>query len=95
MQLEETIAVSIVYALPDEQIVIELRVPSGTTAREAIERSGLLSRFPDARASKIGIYGRVVEANSRLSDCDRLEIYRDLTADAKLARRERAARRLR
>jgi putative ubiquitin-RnfH superfamily antitoxin RatB of RatAB toxin-antitoxin module len=95
MQVEETIAVSIVYALPDEQVMIELRVPSGTTAREAIERSGLLSRFPDACASKIGIYGRLVETDSRLDDGDRLEIYRNLTADAKLARRERAARRLR
>ena len=95
MQVEETIAVSIVYALPDEQVMIELRVPSGTTAREAIERSGLLSRFPDACARKLGIYGRLVEADSRLTDGDRLEIYRNLTADAKLARRARAARRLR
>jgi uncharacterized protein len=95
MQLEETIAVSIVYALPDEQIVIELRVPSGTSARDVIQRSGLLSRFPNACARKLGIYGRLVEADFRLSDGDRLEIYRNLTADAKLARRERAARRLR
>ncbi|GIT27769.1 MAG: hypothetical protein CM1200mP41_38130 [Gammaproteobacteria bacterium] len=38
--------VEVVYALPEEQFLVELSLPSGSTARDAVEQSGLLTRFP-------------------------------------------------
>ena len=40
------IDIEVAYALPDEQVVLALRVAAGTTVREAIEQSGILERFP-------------------------------------------------
>ena len=80
------------YALREEQVLLELEVTDGTTARQAIERSGILQRFPEidlARAG-LGIFGRVVAPDTPLRDGDRVEIYRPLIADPKLARRTRA-----
>jgi len=86
------IRVEVVYALPGEQPLVALVLPEGTIVQQAIERSGLLSRFPDidpARA-KVGIFGRVTPADTELRDGDRVEIYRPLQADPKDARRTRA-----
>lgn len=87
-----TIHVEVVYALREEQVLIALELPEGVTVRQAIERSGLLERFPDidpARMS-VGIFGRVTPEDARLEDGDRVEIYRPLVVDPKDARRGRA-----
>ena len=83
------IGVEVVYALPTEQVVLELRVPLGTTARSAIELSGILTRFPEIRLADnpIGVYGRVVDPDRVLEDGDRVEIYRPLEMDPREARR--------
>jgi putative ubiquitin-RnfH superfamily antitoxin RatB of RatAB toxin-antitoxin module len=90
MQHDE-IDVAVAYALPGRHIVLALRVPGGTTAREAIELSGLAREFPEVATLPFGIYGKVVPPSTRLDAGDRVEIYRPLTADPKLARRRRAA----
>lgn len=86
------IAVEVVYALPDAQTLIELEVAPGTTARQAIEQSGILRRFPqiDPDVRKIGIFGKAARPDVVLKDGDRVEIYRPLIADPKDARRRRA-----
>jgi len=81
--------VEVVYALPQREERVRLRLPEGATVRDALEKSGLL---PLARG-KFGIFGRVVQADTRLKPGDRVEIYRPLAADPKEARRRRAARR--
>jgi putative ubiquitin-RnfH superfamily antitoxin RatB of RatAB toxin-antitoxin module len=91
MAVEALLRIEVVYALPGEQVVIALSVPEGTTAAEALERSGLAERFPETAASPIGVFGRVVAPDTALSDGDRVEIYRPLVADPKQARRRRAA----
>ena len=86
--------VEIVYALRDRQVLLAFEVEGGTTARQAVERSGILQRFPEidlARAG-LGIFGRVVSPDTPLRDGDRVEIYRPLIADPKQARRTRARR---
>jgi len=86
--------VEIVYALRDRQVLLTLEVEEGTTARLAVERSGILQRYPEvdlARAG-LGVFGRVVSPETLLRDGDRVEIYRLLIADPKQARRERAQR---
>lgn len=88
------LTVEVVYALAEEQIVIALTVPAGSTVQDAIDLSGIGERFPRIAeaGAPVGIYGRVTPRDARVSDGDRVEIYRPLAADAKQARRRRAAR---
>ena len=90
-----TIRVEVVYALPAEQFLAEIELPEGATVRQAIERSGVLRRFPDIDPARVrvGIFGRVTADDTRLEDGDRIEIYRPLVVDPKDARRDRAGRR--
>lgn len=84
--------VSVVYASPAQQVCIELPLAPGMTVREAIERSGLLARFPaiDLALHRVGIYGALCELDRRLAAGDRVEIYLPLQVDPKEARRRRA-----
>ena len=86
--------VEVVYALPDRQILLTLDVEQGTTARMAVERSGILQRHPevDLERTKLGVFGRAVSPGTSLRDGDRVEIYRPLIANPRQARRERAHR---
>lgn len=91
MAAEALLAIEVVYARPEEQVVIALSVPAGTTAAEAVERSGLAARFPEiADHPKLGVFGSPVPADTPLAAGDRVEIYRPLIADPKQARRGRA-----
>jgi putative ubiquitin-RnfH superfamily antitoxin RatB of RatAB toxin-antitoxin module len=83
--------IEVVYALRDEQALITLEVEEGTTAEQAVERSGILARYPglDLGRGRIGIFGKPVEPGTVLQEGDRVEIYRPLTADPKEARRAR------
>ena len=88
--------IGVAYALPDEQVIISLDVPSGTTVNGAIERSKLLQKYPDIDLTKqaVGIFSRKVDLDYVLSEDDRFEIYRPLQIDPKDARmaRVKAAR---
>jgi putative ubiquitin-RnfH superfamily antitoxin RatB of RatAB toxin-antitoxin module len=88
------IRVEVVYALREEQVLVALEVEEGTTARQAVEESGILQRFPemDLDSTSVGIFGRVTAFDTPLHDGDRVEIYRALLADPKEARRARAKR---
>jgi putative ubiquitin-RnfH superfamily antitoxin RatB of RatAB toxin-antitoxin module len=90
----EDIAVRVVYALPDRQVVVQLRVPLGTKVTEVVSRSGLLEQFPEigARPIAYAIYGRVVEETYEVRSGDRIEILRPLQVDPKTSRRQAAAR---
>ena len=86
------IAVTVVYALPGRAIEIDLRLDDGATVAEAIERSGIAARFPDAAHAPAGIFGKRVPRDTPLATGDRVEIYRPLLADPKDSRRRRARR---
>jgi len=90
---EETITVEVAYALPGEQVIIELQVPDGTTAEKAVEVSGIRDRFPeiDLSVHKLGIFGKAMPRDRVLAAGDRVEIYRSLIADPKEVRRRRAS----
>jgi hypothetical protein len=91
MAHEGMIAVEVVCALRERQIVIELSVPAGTSVRAALELSDVRNRVGISGDAQVGIYGRVVTRETILRDGDRVEIYRPLMADPKQARRRRAA----
>lgn len=92
--LDTEIMIEVAYALAGNQLLLELRVTQGTTAREALAQSGILARIPefDHERLKVGIFGKVVKADTVLQAGDRVEIYRPLIADPKEARRRRATR---
>jgi uncharacterized protein len=89
---EETIEIEVVYALPGHQVMRELRLSSGTTVKEAVERSGIPDLYPDIdfARNKLGIFGKLANPDARLRTGDRVEIYRPLARDPKEIRRERA-----
>lgn len=84
--------VEVVYALPDEQKVISLEVPEGTTVQAAIELSGILSLYSeiDLTQQPVGIFSQVTDLETSLKEADRVEIYRKLLLDPMEARRRRA-----
>ena len=96
MDKPQTIAVEVVYATASKQKLLRLSVPYGTTMREAAERSGIASMFPelDLVTVPMGIYGKAVPKPDQrvLEDGERVEIYRPLIADPKEARKQRAAK---
>jgi putative ubiquitin-RnfH superfamily antitoxin RatB of RatAB toxin-antitoxin module len=89
------IQIEVVYATAEEQLIISLQVPLGTTAEQAIIASQLLARFPqiDLNRTKIGIFSQLCSFNTVLKAGDRVEIYRPLLRDPKEARRHRATER--
>lgn len=88
----EKIFIEVVYALPQEQVLISLDVDKGTTVEQAVKLSGILERFSDIdlTKNKLGIFGKATKADQKLRDKDRVEIYRPLIADPKESRRKRA-----
>ena len=90
--MNEQIEIEVVYALPCNQILRQLHVPAGTTAKQAVELSGIGAIFPeiDLSQNKLGIFGKLVKPETILRDRDRVEIYRPLSVDPKEGRRRRA-----
>lgn len=91
MPMEVTVAYS---PLAREVREIVLRLPPGTTVAQALQQSGLQTLYPDLdlSAATVGIWGRKAGPEQVLRDQDRLEIYRPLRVDPKVARRERFAK---
>lgn len=97
----DLIRVEVVYALPDRQVLIPLRVARGTTAREAVKLSGIELEFPriDLGTCPMGIFSRHLDGRDLplpddyvLRSKDRVELYRPLLLDPKQARLARAVK---
>lgn len=86
--------VEVVYARTDIQVLLAVELDDSATAREAIERSGLLQRFPeiDLRRNQVGVFGKPCGLDHPLVPGDRVEIYRPLPVDPQQLRRSRAFR---
>lgn len=86
------LSISLVYSPAPRQVrewVLEL--PAGATVARALAASGVLKEFPELQAARLvlGIWGRKTTPGHALRDHDRVEIYRSLRVDPKVARRER------
>ena len=86
--------VEVAYALSHQQFLRRLKMPSGSTVRQAIVQSGVLSKFPeiDLKSVKVGIFARPVDLDVLLNSGDRVEIYRPLILSQTDARHLRAER---
>jgi putative ubiquitin-RnfH superfamily antitoxin RatB of RatAB toxin-antitoxin module len=92
--MPDEILVEIAYALPEEQVIISIKVPTIFNVQQAIEKSGIQKKFPsiDLSKNKVGIFGKKTTLDHLLKDRDRIEIYRPLILDPKEMRRKRAAK---
>lgn len=90
--MSELVNIEVVYALPEKQVLLSLKVASGSSIEQALQQSGVLRRFPelDLAMMKVGIYSRIVPLTTALVGGERIEIYRPLTADPREMRRKRA-----
>ncbi|MES2878338.1 MAG: RnfH family protein [Pseudomonadota bacterium] len=90
-----TLQITVVYApRPRDVREVSLCLAPGSTVSQSLQASGLLHLFPliNQPATVIGVWGRKADLNQPLRENDRVEIYRPLTVDPKVARRERFAK---
>ena len=113
MAPESRMEVVVIYA-PAARQVCEwtLDLPAGATVGDALQASGLMTRFPELDWAQprcvrgivgefadesmrvttgvtIGVWGRKAQIDQVLRAQDRVEVYRALRVDPKVARRER------
>tara|TARA_R110002167_G_C12701124_1_gene653522 strand:- start:4321 stop:4620 length:300 start_codon:yes stop_codon:yes gene_type:complete len=90
------INVEVAYALPDEQKIFKVKVELGCTVYEAVIRSKIVEYFPqiDPDNDPMGVFGKAVRDPRQevLKAGQRVEIYRPLIIDPKVARANRAAK---
>ena len=84
--------VTVVYS-PGARVVHErsLVLPDGATVEQALDACGWRGEVGQSGegVALLGVWGRKVTAQQQLRDHDRVEIYRALTVDPKVARRAR------
>jgi len=87
-----SLRVSVAFALPDRQEVVELELAEGSTVADALKAARIGERLPGYAADRfaVGVWSRRRDPGTKLRDGDRVEVYRPLQADPKDARRARA-----
>jgi putative ubiquitin-RnfH superfamily antitoxin RatB of RatAB toxin-antitoxin module len=92
-RVPKRVNIQVAYADADGEVIVDLAVAEGCTARDAIAQSGVLARV-SVPQDDLGyaIFGRRIDADTPLAPGDRVEITRPLARDAKDARRARATR---
>ena len=92
MAERKLIAIEVAYIDESEQYLISLKVPLGTTIEQAVHLTVLKSKCPTATLQKnaVGIFGQIQPLDTVVKAGDRIEIYRPLKIDPKVARRSKA-----
>lgn len=82
--------IELVYASASRTVhESRLLLPEGSRLAHALQQAGWLQRFPEVGRLPVGIWNRRATPDTVLHDGDRVEVYRDLRVDPKIARRER------
>ncbi len=89
---ENLISIELAYATPERQWLETLLLARGSTVADALDKSDVFNVFPhlDKSTLTLGIFSKRVELTTLLQAGDRLEIYRPLQVDPKVARKRRA-----
>lgn len=87
-----SIQVEVIYLSEQAMFQKNLELSEGATIEDAIQVSGLLESFTELvdRELVVGVYGKKLPMTQRVSNGDRVEVYRPLLIDPKEARRQRA-----
>ncbi len=84
-----TIKITLVYSLAPREVIEKLLIlPIHSTVQDALKCANLTEYATDEN-DMLGIWGKKTILNHVLQDLDRLELYRPLKVDPKVARRER------
>jgi putative ubiquitin-RnfH superfamily antitoxin RatB of RatAB toxin-antitoxin module len=88
------IRIEIAYAEPQRSVVKSFSVPQGAVIADALREAAADQDFlgVDLSGSALGIHGKVVHRDQPLKAGDRIEIYRPLAEEPKLARRKRVSK---
>ena len=88
------IRIEIVYALALRSTTKSVKLVQGATICDALAAVALDPKFlgVDLANSPVGVFGKVARRDQILNDGDRVEIYRPLLEEPKLARRKRVNR---
>lgn len=87
LMLQITVVVSLA---PRQVSECTVQLPPGSTLADALQAAGPMAA--QREGTVCGIWGRVMPEATVLKDQDRVELYRGLKVDPKVARRERFAR---
>jgi len=83
---------TVVYS-PAPRVVceVQLLLPAGSSVAQAVAASSLPNRHAELSAGccAVGVWGRTASPDQILRDNDRVELYRPLRVDPKVARRAR------
>jgi putative ubiquitin-RnfH superfamily antitoxin RatB of RatAB toxin-antitoxin module len=77
---------------PRRVLELSLALASGATVQQALVMLQPEWQWPAGQIAAMGVWGRKVKASHVLQDGDRLELYRALRVDPKVARRQRFKR---
>lgn len=88
------LAVEVVYATAERQVLLAFEVPAGTSVGAAVQLSGIAAHLPHVTLQDcpLGIFGKVVAPEHLIEAGDRIELYRPLLIDPKEVRKQRAAK---
>ena len=85
--------VVVVWATTARQDLVSVELEQGATIHDAIEATGLISTSGiDIKTLRVGIHNKLARLDTRVSEGDRIEIYRPLIADAKAMRKARVGK---
>jgi putative ubiquitin-RnfH superfamily antitoxin RatB of RatAB toxin-antitoxin module len=84
--------IEIVYAQTERSIAKSLQLPQGARIADALAQAASDQAFSgvDLVNAAVGIFGKVAPRDQLLKEGDRIEIYRPLLEEPKLARRKQA-----
>lgn len=86
-----TVQVTVAHSPAPRQVrEVVLDLPEGATVAEALQATGW--PVQTWQGQDVGIWGRKAHLDTRLQPLDRVEVYRPLRVDPKVARRERFGR---
>jgi putative ubiquitin-RnfH superfamily antitoxin RatB of RatAB toxin-antitoxin module len=86
------IVVGVAWVTPGIEQLVQVELPAGATAGDAVGASGLVTGADTAPADlSLAIFGKRAERDTLLEDGDRVEICRPLAVDPGEARRLRAS----
>jgi uncharacterized protein len=84
--------ITLVYASAPRTVhELALEVPHACSLGQALTLSGWMELYPEVHSLPTGIWNRKAPRDRLLREGDRVEVYRDLRVDPKVARRERFA----
>ncbi|MBC7603368.1 MAG: RnfH family protein [Ramlibacter sp.] len=88
--MAERIRIEVLWSpAPREVLEWKGEVEAGATLIDAVRASGLVATEQLGASITAGVWGRKRRSESVLRDGDRVEVYRALIVDPKVARRER------